>query len=113
MSTGTIPEDKPTAPLLGLVLGEGLGPLVERIGSPPDTHCWDDDCGKDCWSYSPQMVAELLAAERERWEPVAWQQRYLCPEEGPSIWQHCNDSDAAILAKRTDYELRRVYALRA
>jgi hypothetical protein len=56
---------------------------------------------------------DMVAAERERWEPVAWQQRYLCPEEGPSIWQHCNDSDAAILSKRTDYELRRVYALRA
>lgn len=47
-----------------------LGPMVERIGSPPDTHCWDDDSAADCWSYSPQMVAELLdaavAAERER-----------------------------------------------
>ena len=54
----------------GSVLSEGLGPLVERIGSPPDTHCWDDDSAADCWSYSPQMVAELLdaavAAKRER-----------------------------------------------
>jgi hypothetical protein len=43
-----------------------LGRLVERIGSPPDTHCWDDDNAADSWSYSPQMVADLLAAERER-----------------------------------------------
>ena len=54
----------------GSALSEGLGPLVERIGSPPDTHCWDDDSAADCWSYSPQRVAELLdaavAAERER-----------------------------------------------
>ena len=54
----------------GSALSEGLGPLVERIGSPPDTHCWDDQLAADCWSYSPQMVAELLdaavAAERER-----------------------------------------------
>lgn len=40
--------------------------LVERIGSPPDTHCWDEDSAADCWSYSPQMVAELLDAERDR-----------------------------------------------
>jgi hypothetical protein len=43
-----------------------LAQLVERIGSPPDTHCWDDDSAADCWSYSPQMVADLLDAERER-----------------------------------------------
>jgi hypothetical protein len=64
--------------------------------------------------YSAEQVhaciAQRVAAEREKWEPVAWQQRYLCPDEGPSIWQHCNDSDAVLLAKRTDYELRRVYA---
>jgi hypothetical protein len=30
MSTDKIPEYKPTAPLLGLGLSEGLGPLVER-----------------------------------------------------------------------------------
>ncbi len=44
-------------------------------------------------------------------EPVAWQQRYLCPDEGPSIWQHCNDSDAKVLEKRSDYELRRMYVI--
>lgn len=40
--------------------------LVERIGSQPDTHCWDDDDAAECWSYSPQLVADLLDAERKR-----------------------------------------------
>lgn len=43
-----------------------LAQLVARIGSPPDTRCWDEDRSTDCWSYSPQMVADLLDAERER-----------------------------------------------
>jgi hypothetical protein len=30
MSTTEIPEDKPTAPLLGLGLSEGLGPNVTK-----------------------------------------------------------------------------------
>lgn len=29
---------------------------------PPDTHCFDDDTGKDVWSYSPELVHTLLAA---------------------------------------------------
>jgi hypothetical protein len=36
----------------------------------PDTHCWDDDTGKDVWSYSAEQVrAYAIAhrlAERER-----------------------------------------------
>ena len=67
----------------------------------------------DMRNYGVEGYSAGVAAERERWEPVSWQQRYLCPDEGPSIWQHCNDSDAAIFAKRADYELRRVYAVRA
>ena len=23
---------------------------------PPDTHCFDDDTGKDCWSHSPAQM---------------------------------------------------------
>lgn len=42
-----------------------LPPLPE-----PDTHCWDDDTQKDCWSHSAdQMLAYAAAAvaqERER-----------------------------------------------
>jgi hypothetical protein len=80
---------------------------------PPPIHfARVGDCEyRDCWDAQQvrAYAAEQVAAEREKWEPAAWQQRYLCPDEGPSIWQHCNDADAAILAKRTDYELRRVY----
>lgn len=42
-------------------------------------------------------------------EFVGWQQRYLCPDEGPTIWQFCDDRSAEILKDRNDYELRKVY----
>lgn len=30
---------------------------------PPDTHCFDDDTGKDVWSYSKELVLEILEFE--------------------------------------------------
>lgn len=27
----------------------------------PDTHCWDDDTQKDVWSYSKELVEQMLA----------------------------------------------------
>lgn len=39
----------------------------------PDTHCWDDDSSKDVWSYSPELVRQIIEADRaQRGEPVAW-----------------------------------------
>jgi len=35
-----------------------LGPLPD-----PDTHCWDDDTSKDCWSYSADQMRSYAAAE--------------------------------------------------
>jgi hypothetical protein len=32
----------------------------------PDTHCWDDDTGKDVWSYSADQMRAYALAERER-----------------------------------------------
>ena len=46
----------------------------------------------------------------EQLEHVGWQQRYIDKEEGPSIWQFCDNRTAEILKGRSDYELRRVYA---
>ena len=44
-----------------------LPPLPE-----PDTHCFDDDTGKDVWSYSAdQMHAYALAALAQQAQPVA------------------------------------------
>jgi hypothetical protein len=74
---------------------------------------WQNSGHGTRWADVAAAYDAGVNAVRERWEPVSWQQRYLCPDEGPSIWQHCNDSDAALFAKRADYELRRVYALRA
>ena len=35
----------------------------------PDTHCWDEDTQKDCWSHSPEQLRTYgkacAAAERE------------------------------------------------
>ena len=47
---------------------------------------------------------------REHLEHVGWQQRYIDPEEGASVWQFCDDRTAQILKGRSDYELRPVYA---
>jgi hypothetical protein len=37
---------------------------------PPDTHCFDDDTGRDVWSYSADQMrayaAAAVAVERER-----------------------------------------------
>jgi hypothetical protein len=38
-------------------------------GIKPDTHCWDDDTGKDVWSYSEGLVRaaiEQLHAENAK-----------------------------------------------
>ena len=32
----------------------------------PDTHCFDDDTGKDVWSYSKEQMAAAVLRERER-----------------------------------------------
>lgn len=33
---------------------------------PPDTHCLDDEGGRpiDVWSYSPELVRQIVAADR-------------------------------------------------
>ena len=51
-----------------------LPPLPE-----PDTHCFDDDTGKDVWSYTAdQMHAYALAAlAQQAQEPVYWEWRRL------------------------------------
>jgi len=50
-----------------------LPPLPE-----PDTHCFDDDTGKDVWSYTAdQMHAYALAALAQQAQPVYWEWRHL------------------------------------
>jgi hypothetical protein len=43
----------------------------------PDTHCWDDDTGKDVWSYSQGLMRATIdaavAKERERCACIAEQ----------------------------------------
>jgi hypothetical protein len=42
----------------------------------PDTHCCDDDSSKDVWSYSPELVRQIIKADRaQRGEPVLWRYR--------------------------------------
>ena len=49
---------------------------------PPDTHCFDDDTGRDVWSYSAaQMRAYALAARRAALEEAA----KLCESTYPEL----------------------------
>lgn len=43
-------------------------------------------------------------------EQVGWQQRYICPAEGPGPWSFCNGEEAQILNANPRYELRPVFA---
>lgn len=52
-------------------------------------------------------------AEAEGVEVVAWQQRYICPDEGPSCWQSADERTLEILRRRDDYELRQLVPLTA
>ena len=40
-------------------------PTPEDFELPaPDTHCFDDGTGKDCWSYSPEQVRSILQTQQ-------------------------------------------------
>ena len=42
---------------------------IERIKLPePDTHCFDDDTNSDVWSYSPELVREIVPAHIDNLE---------------------------------------------
>lgn len=45
----------------------------------PDTHCLDDEGGRpiDVWSYSPEMVRQIIAADRaqQRQKEMKWMTR--------------------------------------
>jgi len=42
---------------------------IERIKLPePDTHCFDDDTNSDVWSYSPELVREIVLAHIDNLE---------------------------------------------
>ena len=67
-----------------------LPPLPE-----PDTHCFDDDVGKDVWSHSPEQLhaygEACAAAERERAARVAEPQAEPVREcaDNDSPWLIC------------------------
>lgn len=46
---------------------------------PPDTHCWDDDTGKDVWSYSADLVRSIVSAALAAPAPQA-------PTQEPAAW---------------------------
>lgn len=43
-------------------------------------------------------------------EQVGWQQRFICPAEGPGPWSFCSGEEANILNANPAYELRPVFA---
>ena len=48
-------------------MSAGLPPLPE-----PDTHCFDDDTGRDVWSYSPALVLQIVQMAREKESARLW-----------------------------------------
>jgi len=70
--------------------------------------------GKELIAANRELRAILAQpAEAEGVEVVAWQQRYICPDEGPSCWQSADERTVEILRRRDDYELRQLVPLTA
>ena len=51
----------------------------------PDTHCWDDDTQKDCWSHSPN---QLRARDLEIWRMAMEEAAKACDSFGESLDPH-------------------------
>ncbi len=77
----------------------------------PDTHCFDDDTGKDVWSYSAdQMHAYALAAlAQQAQEPVYWEWRHLGSNQHAADfgqWSQWQKVEARSLLSTVEDELR-------
>lgn len=46
----------------------------------------------------------------KRNEAVAWRRRYICPQEGPSLWLPCEESDVPTLSAAGCYEIEPLYS---
>lgn len=111
-------DQQPSQPV-AVLSSEGLGPLVPK---PPNaegqTLChvrWMVNMPDGGWlgAWDRRSFDDYVALTRDaRCEFAGWQRRFLCPDEGPGDWQPCTERDAQLLVKRTDYELRPVYAFR-
>lgn len=42
--------------------------------------------------------------------PVAWRRRYICPNEGPSLWLPADEREAALLREYDFYEVEPLYS---
>lgn len=73
----------------------------------------DEDCTPQPVEGEKALRAHIATRPAPPLELAGWQQRYIDPEEGPSLWQACLERDAQILTGRNDYELRKVYAFPA
>lgn len=57
-----------------------------------------------------QAIAQHHLQPQTLQEPDGYQQRFMDPEEGPSIWVSCTKEDAALLRTRKSREVRDLYA---
>lgn len=53
-------------------------------------------------------AADALDKLAAQGEAVAWQSRWIDPEEGPSLWSECRESDIETL-RRAGHEIRSLY----
>lgn len=60
----------------------------------PDTHCFDEDTGKDVWSHSPeQMQAYAIAAIEAQGVPDGWRDEVIAIERIASTAMYQNAKD--------------------
>ena len=57
----------------------------------PDTHCWDDDTQKDCWSHSPN---QLRARDLEIWRMAMEEAAAHCIKVGIRAFSPMQDDGA-------------------
>lgn len=79
---------------------------------PPDTHCWDDDTGKDVWSYSADLVRSIVSAALAAPAPQAPAEIEAKADNDSAYayadgWNACRRAMLAAAPAPTDAELER------
>jgi hypothetical protein len=62
---------------------------------------------ESCSTQSPLLTKGVPAGGEA--EPVAWQYRYIDPQEGPGLWQSLHEQNLETIRRRKDHEVRALY----
>ena len=58
--------------------------------------------------FAPAHSEDVTTPKRN--EAVAWRRRYVCPQEGPSLWLPCDERDVPTLREAGCYEIEPLYS---